>query len=144
MTITDWRAFTSILNMQINPWRPCYIRKLADFLNQDNPSQHVGRDIWEDLMNIGDWRAFTSILDMQISAWRPCLLCKLVVFRTQTRESIRGCSEKKLRRSDEYRRLGSVTSSYCWVELGGDLMTDTKTFSPCNCDRVPWFSYNFQ
>ena len=29
--IGDWRVFTLILEMQISPWRPCLIRKLADF-----------------------------------------------------------------------------------------------------------------
>ena len=31
MNIDDWRAFTSLLNMQISPWQPSWICKLADF-----------------------------------------------------------------------------------------------------------------
>ena len=57
----------AILDMQIS-W----------FFNfsQDNLSEHVEKQILEDLIDIDDWRASTSILNMQISKWRPSWICK--------------------------------------------------------------------
>ena len=45
---------------------------------------------------------------MQISSWRPSWIWKLADFRTWAVKSIRGCSQKKLRRSDKNWRPESV------------------------------------
>ena len=69
MNIGDWREFTSILDMQIRPWRPCLIKKSADFRSHTyKKSEGVQKKNCKDRMNIDNWRAFTSILKMQ--NWR--------------------------------------------------------------------------
>ena len=47
INIDDWRAFTSILNMQISPWWPSWLCKLVAVLefSQDNLSEHVVKNI---------------------------------------------------------------------------------------------------
>ena len=53
MNIGDWRAFTSILDIQIIPWRPyLFANQLIYKLDQYNLSEIVEKKICEDWMNI--------------------------------------------------------------------------------------------
>ena len=84
MSIGNWRVFTLIFDMQINPWRPSWIRKIIDFGTQPEECiKACQKENREDEMNIGDRRAFTSNFNMQISPWWLYWICKLADFRTQ-------------------------------------------------------------
>ena len=60
MNIRDWRAFTSIFDMQINPWRPfwIYANQLIFEINQITPLKGIQKDIDE------YWRLESVYIDL--------------------------------------------------------------------------------